>query len=236
MVPAEQQSWADEADRLRRRTRLARRGYWFPMLAFGLLVLGCLPYFRPRSGSSTTMYSSFHPALSLVAGGNSGNPSRLAVYWLIGAPVAYFLSAAFYRFRARRVGVSTSTKVFVAVGLGLLLLLVVLSAVGMALPGRDTAQRGLLPLITFGVGFCVLAWAERSWALGVFSALFLGLTVTVNVFSTVTWVFTQHPTWLFEHHLGLYLEQIDPFVVGAVLMVGGLLAGALFLIRRRSLL
>lgn len=207
------------------------------MLVFGILVLGCLPFFRTRPASgNVSYYDLVHPPLGLVAGGDSGSPSRLAVYWLVGAPVAYLLTAGFYWFRAKRVGVTTSPQGFVVAGFGLLLLLVVLSVVGIALPAHDHAQRGLLPLITFGVGFCVLAWAERSWALGVFSLLFLGLTITVNVFSTVTWVITEHPTWLFDHHADLYLEQIDPFVVGAVLVAGGLLGGGLFLLRRRPLL
>lgn len=232
MDPSEHADWAAEARTLGRRTRLARRGCWFPMVVFGVLVLASDPFFRIRVW--TVGYAPLRATTGLIAGANTGRMGELTAFWLIGAPLAYLLTVAYYWFKARRQGVATSTKGFVLAGLGLFGLLVVLSAVGLALPVGDTASPGLLPLVTFGVGFCVLAWAERSWGLGAFAVCFLALTVVVNVFTTVKLIEGHVPPAELFH--GVPIEQVEPILVGGVLLIAGIATGLVILLRRRSVL
>lgn len=207
----EPQAWLDEVGRLRARTRKARRGYWFPLLLFGVLVLAATPlYVQPtgRSGGGFISGPNYLPGGYFTA-----NPRAVELYWLIGMPVAYLISAGFYWLRARRRGVGTSTRTFALAGLGLLGLLVLTAVLRIFLPG-DLSIRGLMPLIVIGLGFVVLARAERSIGLLLFTAPFVALTIVANLYNIEN--VTGRMSW------GAGGPEVNVVVVGAVLLLGGL--------------
>ena len=113
----------DELDRLRRRTRIARRGHWLPLTAIGLVTLGAIPFHRPVDDScpagaascpSTDRGTSFTvPGLGRVDplgvfnSGNTftlANPLALGLYWVPALPAGLVVTVWWYRRRAVSAG------------------------------------------------------------------------------------------------------------------------------------
>ncbi|MEV0679089.1 hypothetical protein AB0I60_21475 [Actinosynnema sp. NPDC050436] len=134
----------DEMSSLRKRTRRVRRGYWFPLLVFGLLTLGALPLMRPfdwenspdtrceyNPDGSMSICRVFHPNTAFDVPGlgrvdplrvfNSGfvepvaHPLALGLYWLAVLVFGFLATVWWYRWRASRVGVETSTRAYAQV-------------------------------------------------------------------------------------------------------------------------
>ncbi|CCH30810.1 hypothetical protein ABZ816_00915 [Actinosynnema sp. NPDC047251] len=145
----------DEMSSLRKRTRRERRGYWFPLLVFGLLTLGAIPLMRQFDWeNSPTRRCDHHPdgrvsscsdqppdtafevpgfgRVDPLAVFNSGfiggiaHPLALGLYWLGVLVLGFLATVWWYRWRAARVGVETSTRAYAQVTLyGLAVLLLV---------------------------------------------------------------------------------------------------------------
>ncbi|MGI8415273.1 MAG: hypothetical protein ACR2P2_03515 [Nakamurella sp.] len=220
--PNEARAWLNDVGRLRASTRRVRLDYWFPVLLFGVLVLAATPLYALHSrGSSDFRYVTEFP--DYLPGGNFlGNPTAVALYWLIGIPVAYLLTAGFYWLRARRRGIATSSRSFVLVGIGLLALLVLNAlqetgkisfGIAVWLPG-DLTVRGLLPLIVVALAFSVLARAERSIGLLLFAASFLALVIVANLYDLEN--LTYRMGW------GAAGPEVNVLVVGGFLTLGGI--------------
>lgn len=224
MEQAEAAGLVADVGRVQRATRRARRAIWFPLVLFGLIVLGAAPFYRPwpPAGSGLTFRN-----IGPVGGYLGGDfiDSGPAWYWLIALPLGYVATAAFLRWRAGRTGVAGRIAPYVVAGLGLFAFLVISSpsnlhalglpaSIGTFLWSNDLAIRGLTPLLVVALGFLVLAWVERSMALAVFAAGFLGLTLLANLYDIGN---------LFRW-AGLSAE--DPrsgaIVAGAALLLGGL--------------
>ena len=173
---------------VRRQARRVRHAYWFPLVLFGLLTCASVPFylqrlppgyadFVVRHQRPTLLQSAYLGGLRVAPG--TGN----AYYWLAAILAGIAVTAAWYRLRGDRVGLRTPARGFVVTGLALLVLALVIpilaSRAGIGplqvlMPG-DLLIRGTFPFVLIGVGLCVLAWAERSIALTVIAAGFLGL-------------------------------------------------------------
>ncbi len=141
---------------------------------------------RPTVSSRSAGHASLGPLAPDLAA---------SLFWLIGIPVAYLLTAAFYLWRGRRRGVRTTWRAYVGTGLGLFAVVALLLVnLPRKVPGRrfflslfdhlpgDLVIRGLIPLLAIAVGFMILALAERSWALGVFAIVFFAVALTANLY------------------------------------------------------
>jgi hypothetical protein len=224
MGRAEAAEMVADVGRMQRATRRARRAIWFPLVQFGLIVLGAAPFYRPwpSSGSGLTIRN-VGPVAGYLGGDFIGNAP--AWYWLIALPLGYVATAAFLRWHAGRTGVAGRIAPYVAAGLGLFAFLVISSpsildalglptSIGKFLWSNDLAIRGLTPLIAVALGFLVLAWVERSPALAAFSAAFLGLVLLANLYDIGNYF-----RWA-----GLSAEdpQSGAIVAGVALLLGGL--------------
>lgn len=170
--------------------------YWFPLLLFGVLAglsvpLAVLGSPRPPAGMARlvrVVYPGVTQAMYL-GGGSAGRPFPFPLGWYwVGVLVAGALAtAAWYRRRYRRAGSPAPVR-------GYLLSSLALAVVAAGLPllgwgdsitgpfGGPAAQewnwleafwqRGTFALLAIGVGLGMLAWAGRSRALAVITAVY----------------------------------------------------------------
>jgi hypothetical protein len=219
-----------DVQRLRRRTRLARHGYWFPLLVFGLLALGALPLFRYPSLADQVgpgSYATDQPPWirGVTTGGQFlADPAALSLYWLIAIPLGYVATVAFYRYHARRSGVASRLRPYVATGLALLAALLLLAggATGLIVVPGDLVVRGLAPLLTVPIALLMLARIERSWAVAAV-ACGVGLVALVANLYDIENLF---------YRVGVTAPspQINLIVLGGALLVAG--AGCWLVTRR----
>ena len=131
---------ASESDRLLGTTRAAGRrtrsilgANSFPMILFGLLALGSAPIAEAWSG----------PAV--------------AVWWLVGAPLASVATALWYRSRELDHGVAANSWPFIATAIG-----IIVCATALGILGGGSALGYAGPLFVIGLGYLVFARLERS--------------------------------------------------------------------------
>ncbi len=178
----------------------------------GIVYFPCVGSGRPVAGFS------YFPG-----GYNVESPRAIALYWLVALPLSYLLIGWWYRRRARLRGVATSPVAYVVTSLVLVALLVVASPGvvhllhlprALAVPFvADLGLRGLTTLFTVGLGLVVLAYKERSRALGEFAISFLALALLVNLYDLEN----------FTYRLGIHVgPEVGAFVPGLYLAVGGI--------------
>lgn len=191
-----------EVRAIRRRSRLARHAYWFPLVLFGVLVSASVPFYIQQFPRGHATYSSPSgppgPAFlqSPYLGGFAVARYRgIAYYWLGALLLGIVATVIWYRWRGNRVGLRTPAHGYLITGLIIVALTLLIPLVGLGLtresqgsgvtgavgmvmfmPG-DLVIRGTFPIVLIGLGLCVLAWAERSVALTVISVLYLALAV-----------------------------------------------------------
>jgi hypothetical protein len=202
---------------LTRRVRSAQRGTWFPLLLFGLAILGSAPLDRYTGHSRTCR--------SLAAGYvcSAYAPAEF-VYWPIVLVAIYAAVAWFYTRRSRQRGIGTRVKPYVVVGVIVAIVLTAASVrvfthpspssdvLGLHLfPGTLTGSavfRLISPAAAIGLSLLVLARIERNLALLVFTLGYLAIVL-----------FSFGPT----HGSGVpHLRLFPPRVVleSAVLLLG----------------
>ncbi len=184
-----------QARTVRRQARRARHAYWFPLVLFGLLSCASVPFylrsFPPASGSFLSRYrgptflqSQYLGGFGLMTGVGT------AYYWLAAILIGLAATAMWYRVRGNRVGLRTPSRGFVITGLVLLVLALLIPVLAtraglgpltILMPG-DLLVRGTFAPVLIGIGLCVLAWAERSIALSVIAAGYLGLTLVASLY------------------------------------------------------
>lgn len=195
------------------------RASWFPLVVFGLLVLGALPVFVQSFTQEKDDVT--HTRLDGILGGwflpHAGR--WVALYWLIALPAGYLATALYFRWRARRSGVASRPVALVATGGALLVLLLVQNAgfLGIVPLHPNLVVRGLSPLLTVAFGILVLAVADRSKALAGIALAFLGLALLANLYDLVNLL--SRLGWSVPYEYSLWPNLVVP---GVFLLVSGL--------------
>jgi hypothetical protein len=232
--PAEAAGLLSDMRQLRSQARSARHAYWFPLVLFALLTFAAIPFYvmpKPKEGISITT----GPPSLLVLGGNPGLPLQnyLGYYWLAALLGGLALTLWWYRRHARRIGLRTPARGYLITVIVLTVIALVLPFLAQlgpfsfpyfALPG-DLLVRGMFPFLIIAVGLCVLAWAERSRALGLIAVLYTGTALLVSLYdlenvlfrlgwnpSPDQWQFTDLPNVLLPAVV-LLMAGIGAFVV-----------------------
>ncbi len=166
----------DELHVIRDRTSATVHGYWLPLLLFGALICGSLPFYERRQ----------QPRLSPAGEGHVTVVTALGYYWQVAILVGVVLTMLWYRWRGSRVGLRTPARGFLITGLvlGELVLLVPLLAAQSSSSirlGQDTHQAG--PLVIIAVLLWILGWAERSPALAITVAFYLAAALVVSQYN-----------------------------------------------------
>ncbi|HEY7325547.1 MAG TPA: hypothetical protein VH520_12045 [Streptosporangiaceae bacterium] len=190
-----------EVRAIRRRARLARHAYWFPLVLFGLLACGSVPFyiqhFPARSGTvadGSTPGPAFLQRGYFSGFGLVGAPRGLPYYWLGAILLGITASVLWYRWRGNRVGLRTPARGYLITGLVVVALALVIPLIAeqvagvgrvlvlpLVIPG-DLVARGTFPLVLIGLGLCYLAWAERSIGLAIIAAGYLALSLVASLY------------------------------------------------------
>jgi len=188
---------------LRQQARLARNGHWFACVAFGVLTLAAMPFYRTTSRAAIGSCTRRIGPHAFVCSGPTASGTLLpgpfsshltqanlsvwaTLYWALAVLVGYGAVVFYYEYRWARLGVQG--RIGPAVGIGLFLFLVVLitNGGGHEVPAfPDFWIRGLGALCVIAVGLCVLAVLERSVPFGVFAVGFLGLALLSCLYDEV---------------------------------------------------
>ncbi|HET7012606.1 MAG TPA: hypothetical protein VFI65_01765 [Streptosporangiaceae bacterium] len=184
--PADPAGLLSELGQLRRNARSARHAYWFPLVLFGLLTVAAIPFYVTPGFSGGS-----GPDLPILGGyGGFIVQSYLGYYWLAALLLGLALTMWWYRRHARRIGLRTPARAYlITVGAVTVLALVLpfLARLGpfrfinLAVPA-DLIIRGTFPFLIIAIGLCVLAWAERSLALGVIGLVYTGTALLASLY------------------------------------------------------
>jgi hypothetical protein len=184
-----------DLSRLRRRTRAARHGYWFPLVLFGVLGCAAAPLYLASAASvpaGSGSYQSIDTGPMLLGGMRMGaNGFYIGWYWTIALVAGYLLTVLWYWRWARRAGVRTPSRGYVITGVVLTVLAVALPPLSRAVPGLfivwaplgDAWIRGTLAFLIIAVGLWVLARAERSPGLAVIALAYTAATLLASLYN-----------------------------------------------------
>ncbi|GAB4054050.1 hypothetical protein [Catellatospora paridis] len=175
----------DEVRRVREQARRqAHAGAWFPVAALAVLLLASISLYEVPFAQVDAV-GVHSPWAGLPATPRSEQASYL--FWFIGTPLTIALIGAWYRWRARRVGVRVPWRWFAITAMGALLALAVIAAMPVdppadpdqmasyaAVPLLEQVRMGLFtPLMPIALAIVVLGWAERSRAVAL-SGIWVG--------------------------------------------------------------
>lgn len=191
--PVDPASLLTELRQLRRSARSARHAYWFPLVLFGGLTLAAIPfYLTPASEFGVSLVSAAPgPKLPILG----GDPpllvqDYLGYYWLAALLGGLALTLWWYRRHARRIGLRTPARGYLITVSALTIVALVLPFLSrlspfhflyVVMPG-DLIIRGTFPFVIIAIGLCVLAWAERSRALGVIAVVYTGTALLASLY------------------------------------------------------
>ncbi len=226
----------DDVDRVRARTRQFRSGHWFASLVFGVVILGALPFYVESTPvhTSTHCHSVSHGVLACTGTITAGSPllgrafeaepfsslgSWSTLYWAIAIAVAYAAVVAYYRLRARKVGVQGRLWPALIAGLVLLGLVMWMNGDSGAQPG-DFWVRGTSVLVVIAVGLLVLSALEQSLPFVIFSAGFFGLALLSCLYDVENLFLRLGIGGPFRGADNVLANLVLP---GAYLVIGGLL-------------
>jgi hypothetical protein len=190
--PADPGDLLGEMRVIRRRARLARHAYWFPLVLFGLLICGSVPFYLRGLPRGSVTYSRL-PGPSFLQseylGGFEFMTDRgTAYYWLGAMLLGIAATVLWYRWRGNRVGLRTPARGYLITGLIIVALALLIPLAGrgggvgmLFLPG-DLVGRGTFPFVLIGLGLCFLAWAERSVGLSAIAAVYLALALLASLY------------------------------------------------------
>lgn len=219
-------------EQARARTHKLDRPSWFPLAVFGLLILLISPLYTsgrppwgPQTGSSgISRHLPWLPGLS-----TSTEPWFPSLTWIIGLVAAGAASLAYYRHRARRVGVASPILPALAAGGLVLAVLVVASPAAAEATGwhwpfekivgwaPDLMVRSTTPLFCVAVVVAGLAFLERSLALAAFAAAFAGLVLFVSLYDV--------ENLFYRIHLNVAAPTINLVLPGVALICAALVSG-----------
>jgi hypothetical protein len=178
---------------IRRRARLARHAYWFPLVLFGLLTLASVPFYIRRLPAGGGVFR-ISRGLRVLQSGFLGGRGLLEVaegtsyYWLAAMLLGITATVLWYRWRGNRIGLRTPARGYLITGLALLalaLLIPVVSGRSVRMPllwPGDYVISDLFPLVLIGLGLFVLAWSERSTGLAAIAAGYFAIALVANLY------------------------------------------------------
>ena len=191
--PAPGQLLSDLA-RLRREARVARHGYWFPLVLFGLLTCGAAPFYAAAAAPPLGSVSYQAGAGPILLSGTpfGGNSFLIGWYWTVALVGGYLLTLLWYRRHAGRAGVRTPARGYLITGAALTVLALAIPPLTRFvprlswtwLPFGDLWIRGTLAFLIIAAGLWVLAWAERSRALAVIALVYTGAALLASLYDT----------------------------------------------------
>ncbi|MBO0822824.1 MAG: hypothetical protein J2P27_03070 [Actinobacteria bacterium] len=231
-----------EARAIRRRARLARHAYWFPLVFFGLLICGSVPFYQLPTKSGTYSGPPGPQFLqSYYLGGLGATAYKgTAYYWLGAILLGIAATVLWYRWRGNRVGLRTPARGYLITGLIIVALALLIPVLGQQLarqghvllfpllmPG-DLLIRGTFPFVLIGLGLCYLAWAERSVGLTAITVVYLAAALLASLYDVEN---------VFYDWFGWYLNATESslpnlLLPAMVLLLSG--AGAWLVQRRRA--
>lgn len=228
------------AGQLPRRAWGAWPAYWFPLLLFGLLTALSVPvsqlWLPPSTGFAMLVRDtawSEPQAFYLGSGPDAVGGFPMGWYWTAALVAGLLLTVAWYRWHDRRTGGRTRMRGFLVTGLALtgLAAAAPLGTVGAPPSGPPwtgpgpvarvmwtLAAQWTVGLLAFGiivVSLGVLAWAERSRALGVIALIYCAPVVLGEL------VILRNPE-LWSIYLLSDVQVRPSLVPAAVLLVAGL--------------
>ncbi len=215
---------------LRRRARVARHAYWFPLVLFGVLICASVPfYIQPSVAAGSGPVAAVPgPSMPLLGGFHGLLTSRyLGYYWLTALFAGLLLTLLWYRRHARQVGLATPARGYIITSAVLTVLAFLLPPLSQAgglrwlqvlWPG-DLVLRGTFPFLIIAVGFWVLARAERSQALAVIAAIYTAAALLASLYNVENILFRLgwNPTpgqWRLTSLPGVLLPALVLLVAG----------------------
>jgi hypothetical protein len=195
--PADPGELLGEMRSIRRRTRLARHAYWFPLVLFGALTAASVPFYIrriPPGGTVRGFLGQFFLRSEYLGGFGMVTSSRLPYYWLGAMVLGVGATVVWYRWHGNRVGLRTPARGYLITGLVLVALALLIPVIAEKFPQAghvfvlpilvpgDLVIRGTFPLVLIGLGLCFLAWAERSIALALIAGLYLALSLVASLY------------------------------------------------------
>jgi hypothetical protein len=184
-----------DLSRLRRRTRAARQGYWFPLVLFGVLGCAAAPLYLASAASVPAGAGTFQPSNTgpiLLGGMPMGQDGfYIGWYWTVALIAGFLLTVLWYWRSARRAGVRTPSRGYVITGIVLTALAVVLPPLSRAVPGLflvwapvgDAWIRGTLAFLIIAIGLWVLVRAERSPGLAVIALAYTAAALLASLYN-----------------------------------------------------
>jgi hypothetical protein len=119
-APPEAAELLQEMRLLRRRARVARHAYWFPLVLFGVLICASAPfYIQPSVHAGYGQVAGVAgPSMPLLGGFSDVLVSSyLGYYWLTALFAGLLLTLLWYRRNARRVGLATPARGYIITGI-----------------------------------------------------------------------------------------------------------------------
>jgi len=226
----EPQTVLSELAAVRRRTRSARRAYWFPLVLFGLLICAAAPLYDRASPlpRGFAVFTSTAATPTILGGLGLNSSPYLGWYWLFALIGGYLLTVFWYRWHGRRAGVQTAARGYLVTGIVLTVAALLIPLLSPLLPRlgwlwlgpADLWVRGTFAFLIIAAGLWVLAWAERSLALVITAAAYTGAVLLVSLYNI--------------GNIGNIAAVNVTVLPAAVLLIAGAAAGrAAFVARRR---
>jgi hypothetical protein len=217
---------------LRRRARADRRGYWFPLVLFGVLTLGAAPlYVAPElPGPVYDAHGNLVPGPVYDFQPGTGWVGR---YWLAALIVGGLLTVWWYRRRGRRIGPQSAGAVAVVSAALVVAAVAVLGFTPLAWV-LWPLDRGYGATLVIAAGLIALARAERSPVLTGMAATYTAAALLGNLYNVenvlfdLGWdPFTAHPDQ------ARFTPLPNLLLPGLVLLLAGTATGLAALARRR---
>jgi hypothetical protein len=232
-----------DLSRLRRRTRTARHGYWFPLVLFGVLTGAATPIYLAGAASvpaTSGSYQVVNTGPMLLGGMSLGtNGFYIGWYWTAALVIGFLLTVLWYRRRARQAGVRTPARGYLITGIVLTVLAVVLPPLSryawwlaiLWAPIGDAWIRGTFGFLIIAAGLWVLVRAERSRGLAVIALIYTAAALLSSLYNVENVLFRLG--WNPGNSASAWTLTALPDVLlpAVVLLVAGL--AAFFVQRRR---
>jgi hypothetical protein len=177
---------------LRHRVRATRHAYWFPLVLFGLIGIGAVPFYllsAPPGVTGRSAWTVVAPATPVLAGNGISSLGRgsslLGFYWLLALVAGFLLMMAWYRRHARQAGVTSPVRPAAITGIALTIVALIGPAIARAVGSQwlwlpfpwFLTIHGMYPFLIIGISLCVLARSERSRALTLIAIVYLAAAV-----------------------------------------------------------